>query len=155
MIDDTVGDVNAPGMMTHFLLQYKHKYSVSWSSPSNVKTSYHFYVWYRTVESGSLFSPAWLISIYCGRKLSCFEWDRTFDWFDCVQFIKSPDTKQYTFEAVLLLAILADFHKSDAARLNPYLQQLKEINDDDLMRTICWAANFAINASVKSVISNR
>ncbi|KAF9041727.1 hypothetical protein BDZ89DRAFT_1207601 [Hymenopellis radicata] len=64
-------------------------------------------------------------------------------------FIKSPDTEQYTFEAVLLLAILADFHKSDAAKLNPYLSRIKDSDDKDLMRKICWAANFALTTSIK------
>jgi hypothetical protein len=53
---------------------------------------------------------------------------------------------------VLLLAILADFHKSDAAKLNPYLQRIKEASDKDFMHKICWASNFAINAAVKFVV---
>jgi hypothetical protein len=67
------------------------------------------------------------------------------------QFIKSPETEQYTFEAVLLLAILANFHKSDAARLNPYLHRIRETHDRDLMDKICWASNFALDATVKCV----
>jgi hypothetical protein len=49
----------------------------------------------------------------------------------CVQpqFVKSPDTEHYTFEAVLLLAILANFHKSDAAKLNPYLKCIQDTQD--------------------------
>ncbi|KAK0481699.1 hypothetical protein IW261DRAFT_1562992 [Armillaria novae-zelandiae] len=66
-----------------------------------------------------------------------------------VAFIKGSDTEQYTFEAVLFLAVLADFHKSDAARLNPYLSQIKETRDIDLMKKICWAANFALIASTR------
>ncbi|PBL00564.1 hypothetical protein ARMGADRAFT_915677 [Armillaria gallica] len=65
-----------------------------------------------------------------------------------VAFIKGSDTEQYTFEAVLFLALLADFHKSDAARLNPYLSQIKETKDTDLMKKVCWAANFALVASI-------
>ena len=34
--------------------------------------------------------------------------------------------EQYTFEAILLLAILANYHKSDAAKLNPYLKRTRE-----------------------------
>ncbi|KAF5368476.1 hypothetical protein D9758_002263 [Tetrapyrgos nigripes] len=67
-----------------------------------------------------------------------------------VLFIKSPETDQYTFEAVLLLAILANFHKSDAAKLNPYLKRIRETNDRDLMGKICWASNFALDATVKA-----
>lgn len=69
------------------------------------------------------------------------------------QTIKAPDTEQFTFEAVLLLALLANFHKSDAAKLNPYLKRIRETEDEELMRMICWAANFAIAAVVKYVNS--
>ncbi|KAF8899008.1 hypothetical protein BD779DRAFT_1486579 [Infundibulicybe gibba] len=65
-------------------------------------------------------------------------------------FIKSPDTQRYTFEAILLLAILANFHKSDAAKLNPYLQRIRDTRDEDLMRKICWASNFALDAAIKT-----
>ncbi|THV07535.1 hypothetical protein K435DRAFT_741871 [Dendrothele bispora CBS 962.96] len=67
-----------------------------------------------------------------------------------VSFIKSPETEQYTFEAALLLAILANFHKSDAAKLNPYLHRIHESQDRELMRKICWASNFALDTTVKA-----
>jgi hypothetical protein len=67
--------------------------------------------------------------------------------------IKSPDTERFTFEAILLLSILANFHKSDAAKLNPYLLRIKETDDKDLMRKICWASNYAADAAVKFVTS--
>lgn len=63
----------------------------------------------------------------------------------------SPDTEQFTFEAILLLALLANFHKSDAAKLNPYLRRIQESEDGDFMRMICWSANFAVSAVVKYV----
>ncbi|KAF5384911.1 hypothetical protein D9615_001292 [Tricholomella constricta] len=59
---------------------------------------------------------------------------------------------QFTFEAALLLAVLANFHKSDAAKLNPYLKCIKETRDEDLMRKICWAANFALTAAINGFI---
>ncbi|KIM88668.1 hypothetical protein PILCRDRAFT_24417, partial [Piloderma croceum F 1598] len=64
--------------------------------------------------------------------------------------IKSPDTERFTFEAILLLSILANFHKSDAAKLNPYLSRIKETDDKDLMQKICWASNYAADAAVKA-----
>ncbi|KAH9898211.1 hypothetical protein C8Q73DRAFT_834250 [Cubamyces lactineus] len=67
-----------------------------------------------------------------------------------VTTITSPDTEQYTFEAALLLALLANFHKSDAAKLNPYLRCIRETTNEDLMRGICWAANFAAAAVVRA-----
>ncbi|KAJ8454482.1 hypothetical protein ONZ51_g12997 [Trametes cubensis] len=67
-----------------------------------------------------------------------------------VTTITSPDTEQFTFEAALLLALLANFHKSDAAKLNPYLRCIRETTNEDLMRGICWAANFAAAAVVRA-----
>ncbi|KAH0838024.1 hypothetical protein J3R83DRAFT_6264 [Lanmaoa asiatica] len=64
--------------------------------------------------------------------------------------IKSPETERYTFEATLLLSFLANFHKSDAAKLNPYLQHIRDTGDIELMRKICWAANFACDAAVRA-----
>ncbi|KAK7058391.1 hypothetical protein VNI00_002025 [Paramarasmius palmivorus] len=67
-----------------------------------------------------------------------------------VTFIKNPSTSQYTFEAILLLAILANFHKSDAGKLNPYLQKIKECSDAEFMRKICWASGFALETAIKA-----
>ncbi|KAJ7293157.1 hypothetical protein C8J57DRAFT_1268248 [Mycena rebaudengoi] len=64
-----------------------------------------------------------------------------------VSFIKAPETEQFTFEAVLLLSVLANFHKS---KQNPYIQRITETEDKDLMRKICWASNFALDAVVKA-----
>lgn len=73
------------------------------------------------------------------------------DLFPCIaKVIASPDTQRFTFEASLLLSILANFHKSDAARLNPYLQRIRDTQDTELMRKICWAAGFALDAAVKA-----
>ena len=52
----------------------------------------------------------------------------------------------------LLLALLANFHKSDAAKLNPYLRRIRETEDEDFMKMTCWAANFAASAVVKCVV---
>ncbi|KAI9065925.1 hypothetical protein FKP32DRAFT_1623459 [Trametes sanguinea] len=73
------------------------------------------------------------------------------DLFPCiVTTITSPETEQYTFEAALLLALLANFHKSDAAKLNPYLRCIRETTNEEMMHKICWAANFAAAAVVKA-----
>ncbi|CCM03132.1 uncharacterized protein FIBRA_05253 [Fibroporia radiculosa] len=67
-----------------------------------------------------------------------------------VTLITSPETEKFTFEASLLVSLLANFHKSDAAKLNPYLHRIREAENDALMRKICWASNFAADAVVKS-----
>lgn len=60
--------------------------------------------------------------------------------------------EEYTFEAILLLAILANYHKSDAAKLNPYLKRIKDCEDAEFMRKLCWASNFALSSSVKYAV---
>ncbi|KAG2155581.1 hypothetical protein DEU56DRAFT_943416, partial [Suillus clintonianus] len=73
------------------------------------------------------------------------------DLFPCIaKVITSPDTQRFTFEASLFLSILTNFHKSDAAKLNPYLQRIRDTQDIELMRKICWAAGFALDAAVKA-----
>ncbi|KAF9535662.1 hypothetical protein CPB83DRAFT_888345 [Crepidotus variabilis] len=62
--------------------------------------------------------------------------------------VKAPDTEQYTFEAILLLAILANYHKSDAAKLNLYLKRISDSTDGDFMRKLCWASNFTLQSSL-------
>lgn len=69
-----------------------------------------------------------------------------------LQFIKFPETERYTFEAIILLSVLANYHKSEAAKLNPYLLRMKETDDEDFMRKICWASNFAAETAIKSVL---
>lgn len=60
--------------------------------------------------------------------------------------------EQYTFEAVMFLAILANYHKSDAATLNPYLKLIRESTDGEFMRKFCWASNFTLDTCIKYVI---
>ncbi|KAE9398447.1 hypothetical protein BT96DRAFT_957569 [Gymnopus androsaceus JB14] len=67
----------------------------------------------------------------------------------CV-FMKSPSTEKFTFEAAILLAILANYHRSDSSNLNPYLRQIKRTDDQDIMRKICWATNFALEAAINA-----
>ncbi|KAH9944225.1 uncharacterized protein BXZ73DRAFT_39788 [Epithele typhae] len=73
------------------------------------------------------------------------------DLFSCiVMTVTSPDTEQFTFEAALLLALLANFHKSDAAKQNPYLRHIRECENAEFMRKVCWASNFAASAAIKA-----
>lgn len=65
--------------------------------------------------------------------------------------VKTQEMEEYTFEAILLLAVLANYHKSDAAKLNPYLRRIRDCEDADFMRKLCWASNFALSSSVKCV----
>ncbi|KAI0361420.1 hypothetical protein OH77DRAFT_1392058 [Trametes cingulata] len=92
------------------------------------------------------------VTFVCGiSQLSPGAYFLRHDLFPCiVTTITSPDTQQFTFEASLLLALLANFHKSDAAKLNPYLRCIRETTNEELMRKICWAANFAAAAVVRA-----
>ncbi|KAG5353682.1 hypothetical protein C0989_003819 [Termitomyces sp. Mn162] len=65
-------------------------------------------------------------------------------------FIKSCDKERFVSEAALLLAILANFHKSDAGKLNPYLKCIRSTQDAELMRKICWAVNKELMSSIQS-----
>jgi hypothetical protein len=69
--------------------------------------------------------------------------------FPSSQIILGPETQKYTFEAILLLALLANFHKSDAAHQNPYLAQIKQTHSRDLLQMIARASNHAIETVVK------
>ncbi|KAF9786843.1 hypothetical protein BJ322DRAFT_1052283 [Thelephora terrestris] len=66
-----------------------------------------------------------------------------------VDVILGTDTQKYTFEAITLLALLANFHKSDAAHQNPYIAQIKQTQSCELLQAIAWAANFAVGTVVK------
>ncbi|EIW64282.1 uncharacterized protein TRAVEDRAFT_33082 [Trametes versicolor FP-101664 SS1] len=92
------------------------------------------------------------VTFVCGiSQLSPGAYFLQHDLFPCIAAtITAPDTGQFTFEAVLLMALLANFHKSDAAKMNPYLTRIRDSTDEALMRKICWAANFAVAAVVKA-----
>jgi hypothetical protein len=51
-----------------------------------------------------------------------------------------------------LLSVLANFHRSDAARLNPYLRKLSACDDTDFFKKVAWALNFALNTAMRSVM---
>ncbi|KZT75029.1 hypothetical protein DAEQUDRAFT_807295 [Daedalea quercina L-15889] len=115
MIDEILGDSNAPASLRHQVLQLAVVF----------------------VSGISQLSPG----AYFLRR----------DLFPAiVTIITSPETEQFTFEASVLLALLANFHKSDAAKLNPYLKCLRETRNERLMRKVCWASNFAADAVVKA-----
>ncbi|CAE6449404.1 unnamed protein product [Rhizoctonia solani] len=66
-----------------------------------------------------------------------------------VSLIRSPTTTRYSFEAFLLLAILANYHRTDAASLNPYLKHIQETGDVTLMHGLLWVTRYACARSVK------
>lgn len=48
-----------------------------------------------------------------------------------------------------MLTLLSNFHKSDAAKLNPFLRHTGEITDVEVLRKVCWAAEFTVAATVR------
>ncbi|KAG6817975.1 hypothetical protein H0H87_012443 [Tephrocybe sp. NHM501043] len=68
---------------------------------------------------------------------------------EAFMFIKSCNTEGIVSENALLLAILANFHKSEAARLNPYLKCLRTTTDTEVMHKICWATNTQLVISIQ------
>ncbi|KAF8711829.1 O-Glycosyl hydrolase family 30, partial [Rhizoctonia solani] len=67
-----------------------------------------------------------------------------------VSLIRSPTTTWYSFEAFLLLAILANYHRADAASLNPYLKHIQETDDTVLIHGLLWVTRYACSRSVKA-----
>ncbi|KAG2022949.1 hypothetical protein CC2G_000661 [Coprinopsis cinerea AmutBmut pab1-1] len=67
-----------------------------------------------------------------------------------VNFIKTPATEPYTLQAIVFLAILANYHKSDAARLNPYLKRIKECEDELVMLRLCSTVSKSLNVATKA-----
>lgn len=67
--------------------------------------------------------------------------------------MKSPEAEQFMLEAALFLTILANYHKSDAARLNLYLKLIRDCTDGIFMRKLCCASNFTlqVQAAIKCV----
>ncbi|KAI5898035.1 uncharacterized protein SCHCODRAFT_02487077 [Schizophyllum commune H4-8] len=92
------------------------------------------------------------LTFMCGiSQLSPGAYFLRIDLFPAITtIITSPETEQFTFEAALLLAILANYHKSDAATLNPYNQSFRNTKDRKLMEKICWASNYALNTAIKA-----
>ncbi|KAF7307059.1 DUF1741 domain-containing protein [Mycena indigotica] len=64
-----------------------------------------------------------------------------------VAFIKAPDTRKFASEAILLIAVLANYHKS---KQNGYLMHIQHTDDQDLMRIICSAASLSLEPVVKA-----
>ena len=67
------------------------------------------------------------------------------------KIIKSPETQTFTFEASLLLSIVANFHRTDAAKLNPYLRSMKETEDREMLKSLCYSVNFTMDTVIKYV----
>lgn len=68
-----------------------------------------------------------------------------------MQLIKSPEPHPFTFESTLLLYVLANYHRSDAANLNPYLRRIRNPThaDEEVWAKVCWVARFAFETATK------
>ncbi|KAI0275011.1 hypothetical protein BC834DRAFT_850678 [Gloeopeniophorella convolvens] len=71
-----------------------------------------------------------------------------------VSLVKDRETGRFTFEALLLFALLSNFHKSDAAKLNPFVHRIGEISDPEVLSKICWAAEFAASTPAYQQIAD-
>ncbi|KAL5536021.1 hypothetical protein ACEPAF_4115 [Sanghuangporus sanghuang] len=63
---------------------------------------------------------------------------------------KTPETQEYTFEAVVLLSILAGFHRTDSPRLNGYLREIEKTEDREFLRAFVYAANYKMDSVIKA-----
>jgi hypothetical protein len=66
-----------------------------------------------------------------------------------IQYVRSQEPGVQVLDAALFLAILANYHKSDAARMNPYLKRMKELEDEEVMRKICRATVPSLEAAAR------
>ncbi|KAJ1301484.1 hypothetical protein OPQ81_008741 [Rhizoctonia solani] len=62
----------------------------------------------------------------------------------------SPTTTRYSFEAFLLLGVLANYHRADAASLNPYLKHIQETEDVTILHGLLWVTRYACARGVKT-----
>jgi hypothetical protein len=108
-------------------------------------------VWPWAIESRCLFLGSGHVLSNLIREYDIRLAARTFSNFTkpLSQLIKSPATTRYSFEAFLLLAVLANYHRVDAASLNPYLKHIRETRDDVLMHGLLWVTRFACARSIK------
>lgn len=65
------------------------------------------------------------------------------------KIIKDPATQAFAFEAALLSAIISNFHRTDAAKLNPCLRSVKEVEDREMLKCICFTANYTMDSVIK------
>ncbi|KAL5533692.1 hypothetical protein ACEPAG_152 [Sanghuangporus baumii] len=65
---------------------------------------------------------------------------------------KTPETQEYTFEAVVLLSILAGFHRTDSPRLNGYLREVEKTEDREFLRAFVHAANYTMDSVSKAYL---
>jgi hypothetical protein len=72
-----------------------------------------------------------------------------------ISFITNPDTERYSFEAILLLSSLANFHKQETAGLSPVLVHLRDSDDAILVEKVVWASNFAMETAIRCVVCFR
>ncbi|KAL5494715.1 hypothetical protein ACEPAI_176 [Sanghuangporus weigelae] len=63
---------------------------------------------------------------------------------------KTPETEEYTFEAAVLLSILAGFHRTDSPRLNGYLREIEKTEDREFLRAFVHAANYTMDSVIKA-----
>src|SRR4051812_35813458 len=113
----------------------------SHSSTPNTSAWIRIHVQRRTIEYGSILFAEGLLPVYHIRMYSPVNQGQSLIRF---KLVKTIEMEQYTFEAILFLSILANYHKSDAARLNPYLKRIRESTDGEFMRKLCWASNYAL-----------
>ncbi|KAG8830817.1 hypothetical protein FRC17_004184, partial [Serendipita sp. 399] len=58
-------------------------------------------------------------------------------------------TTPFTFEAILLLSVLLNYHKSEAANLNPYLRRVRGSVDHTFLSKVSWALGYAFDTASK------
>ncbi|EJD51924.1 hypothetical protein AURDEDRAFT_82848 [Auricularia subglabra TFB-10046 SS5] len=66
-----------------------------------------------------------------------------------LSILRTSQSASYSAECALFLTLLANYHKSDAATLNPFLKGIKEVSDDAALAQICVSVQVICASSVK------
>ncbi|KAH7107043.1 hypothetical protein BKA62DRAFT_685856 [Auriculariales sp. MPI-PUGE-AT-0066] len=67
----------------------------------------------------------------------------------CLALLRRSESASFSVECVLLLALLANYHKSDASALNAFLKGVKEAKDDAAFAQICVSVQVVCASTVR------
>ncbi|TIB75277.1 hypothetical protein E3Q24_00153 [Wallemia mellicola] len=65
-----------------------------------------------------------------------------------IQIISSPTTTAFTYEATLLIGVLANYHKAQAQNLNRYLRRVRDFVETDVMKKIILITSTAMEKCI-------
>jgi len=76
-------------------------------------------------------------------------WTQELTWLS--QLLRSSQNATFSAECSLLLALLANYHRSDASALNAFLRGIKDTRDTAALAQICSSIQIICASAVKCV----